>query len=259
MNNNNTCDSRAFVAASEEPTFSRPTAEIICSSHGMHTSFSPPSINNNIPEKRKPTPTTAHAQDHVLAERKRREKLSQRFIALSALLPGLKKMDKASVLGDAIKYIKQVEERVRVLEEKAKKRSIESAILVNKSHLYNDCDEEISRFSDQKQLPEIEARISDDKNNVLVRIHCEKNEGLFAKLLGEMEKMNLTIVNANFFPFGTSTQYMVLVAQIDSELKIKSKEKNPNGWQAAGDRTIHSCQCPIKGKWNPKRKQSKRG
>jgi len=32
------------------------------------------------------------AQDHVMAERKRREKLSQRFIALSSLLPGLKKV-----------------------------------------------------------------------------------------------------------------------------------------------------------------------
>lgn len=32
------------------------------------------------------------AQDHVMAERKRREKLSQRFIALSAILPGLKKV-----------------------------------------------------------------------------------------------------------------------------------------------------------------------
>ena len=31
-------------------------------------------------------------QDHILAERKRREKLSQRFIALSALVPGLKKV-----------------------------------------------------------------------------------------------------------------------------------------------------------------------
>lgn len=33
-----------------------------------------------------------NAQDHVLAERKRREKLSQKFIALSAVLPGLKKV-----------------------------------------------------------------------------------------------------------------------------------------------------------------------
>lgn len=31
-------------------------------------------------------------QDHVMAERKRREKLSQRFIALSAIIPGLKKV-----------------------------------------------------------------------------------------------------------------------------------------------------------------------
>lgn len=34
----------------------------------------------------------SQAQDHVIAERKRREKLSQRFIALSAVVPGLKKV-----------------------------------------------------------------------------------------------------------------------------------------------------------------------
>lgn len=33
-----------------------------------------------------------HAQDHVIAERKRREKLTQKFIALSAVLPSLKKV-----------------------------------------------------------------------------------------------------------------------------------------------------------------------
>ncbi|KAF4402121.1 hypothetical protein G4B88_017633 [Cannabis sativa] len=37
------------------------------------------------------TRSPLHAQDHVIAERKRREKLSQRFIALSAVVPGLKK------------------------------------------------------------------------------------------------------------------------------------------------------------------------
>lgn len=33
-------------------------------------------------------------QDHIMAERKRRENLSQRFIALSAIVPGLKKVQK---------------------------------------------------------------------------------------------------------------------------------------------------------------------
>lgn len=34
----------------------------------------------------------SQAQEHIIAERKRREKLSQRFIALSAAIPGLKKV-----------------------------------------------------------------------------------------------------------------------------------------------------------------------
>lgn len=38
------------------------------------------------------TRTPSHAQDHIMAERKRREKLSQRFIALSGIVPGLKKV-----------------------------------------------------------------------------------------------------------------------------------------------------------------------
>lgn len=38
------------------------------------------------------TRNALQAQDHVIAERKRREKLSQRFIALSSLIPGLKKV-----------------------------------------------------------------------------------------------------------------------------------------------------------------------
>lgn len=34
----------------------------------------------------------SQARDHIIAERRRREKLTQRFIALSTLVPGLKKV-----------------------------------------------------------------------------------------------------------------------------------------------------------------------
>jgi len=33
-----------------------------------------------------------YAQDHIIAERKRREKINQRFIELSTVIPGLKKV-----------------------------------------------------------------------------------------------------------------------------------------------------------------------
>lgn len=38
------------------------------------------------------TRSTYHNKEHIIAERKRREKLTQRFIALSAMVPGLKKV-----------------------------------------------------------------------------------------------------------------------------------------------------------------------
>jgi hypothetical protein len=46
----------------------------------------------NIQESKKTDSVTRNAQDHIIAERKRREKISQQFIALSALIPDLKKV-----------------------------------------------------------------------------------------------------------------------------------------------------------------------
>ncbi|KAE8706996.1 Transcription factor bHLH25 [Hibiscus syriacus] len=169
----------------------------------------------------------SHAQDHILAERKRREKLSQRFIALSAVVPGLKKMDKASVLGDAIKYVKQLQERLKVLEEQTKKRTVESIVFVKKSQLSADdksssCeDNSEGRYSDAA-LPEIEVKESD--NDVLIRIHCEKQKGFVAKILSEIEDLHLSIVNSNVLPFGNSTLDMTIIAQKDGEFNMTVKD-----------------------------------
>ncbi|KAK9704906.1 hypothetical protein RND81_07G019200 [Saponaria officinalis] len=66
---------------------------------------------------RKPGNGREEAMNHVEAERQRREKLNQRFYALRAVVPNISKMDKASLLGDAISYITELQTKVRVLEE----------------------------------------------------------------------------------------------------------------------------------------------
>ncbi|XP_050207263.1 transcription factor bHLH25-like [Mercurialis annua] len=176
-----------------------------------------------------------YAQDHVMAERKRREKLSQRFIALSAVIPGLKKMDKASVLGDAIKYVKNLQERVKTLEDRSAMKSMESVVFVKKSKVY--VDEESSSSTDEinseeiyDQLPEIEARISD--KDVLIKIHCEKQKGCLMKILYALEKFHLDVINSSVIPFGNSTIDVTIIAQMDGEFSMTIKDLLRNLRQA---------------------------
>ncbi|KAJ4804337.1 basic helix-loop-helix (bHLH) DNA-binding superfamily protein [Rhynchospora pubera] len=120
--------------------------------------------------------------DHIIAERKRREKLNQRFIELSSVIPSLKKIDKASILVDAAKYIKELQEKVRKLEAQ-KPKPIKAVVLVKNSCVPSEdgglgCS---SSSTGPKSLPEIEVRLLDRK--ILISIHCESFKGLLVKVV----------------------------------------------------------------------------
>ncbi|WOG89047.1 hypothetical protein DCAR_0208283 [Daucus carota subsp. sativus] len=75
-------------------------------------------VDENKPRKRGRKPVNGREEqlNHVEAERQRREKLNQRFYALRAVVPNISKMDKASLLGDAISYITDLQSRIVFLE-----------------------------------------------------------------------------------------------------------------------------------------------
>lgn len=79
---------------------------------------SSPQADDRKPRKRGRKPANGREEplNHVEAERQRREKLNQRFYALRAVVPNISKMDKASLLGDAITYITDLQMKIRVLE-----------------------------------------------------------------------------------------------------------------------------------------------
>ncbi|KAF7052461.1 hypothetical protein CFC21_060554 [Triticum aestivum] len=175
---------------------------------------------------RAPSRPAAQNQDHIMAERKRREKLSERFIALSKIVPGLKKMDKASVLGDAIKYVKTLQEQVKGMEEVARRRPVESAVLVKKSQLAaeeddgSSCDENFEGAD--AGLPEIEARMSD--RTVLVKIHCENRRGVLVAALSELESIDLAIMNTNVLPFTASSIDITIMATAGEDFSLSVKD-----------------------------------
>ncbi|KAK3137102.1 hypothetical protein QOZ80_5BG0447980 [Eleusine coracana subsp. coracana] len=160
-------------------------------------------------------------QDHIIAERRRREKINQRFIELSTVIPGLKKMDKATILGDAVKYVRELQDKVKTLEKDGVNGgTIQSSVLVKKPcRMPNEEGVPVASGGGNggglhhQQLPEIEARLSD--KSVLLRIHCDNARGLLVKLLSEVEKMSLSITHTNVMPFPASTAIITITTKME--------------------------------------------
>lgn len=129
-------------------------------------------------------------------------------------------MDKASVLGDAIKYMKQLQERVKALEEKAKKTTVESVVFVKKYEVSGGDgtgDRDSSNGAAVREpLPEIEARFCD--KDVLISIHCEKRKGVLEKIVAEIEKLHLSVVNSSAMTFGDSSLSITIIAQVYTDV-----------------------------------------
>jgi hypothetical protein len=101
---------------------------------------SAPAAGNDVPDKppaapapkwrrgRKPGPrTVGPVLSHVEAERQRRDKLNRRFCDLRAAVPTVSKMDRASLLADAIAYIAELRARAERLEIEVKQQQAAAA------------------------------------------------------------------------------------------------------------------------------------
>ncbi|KAL2551912.1 transcription factor bHLH [Forsythia ovata] len=116
-------------------------------------------------------------------------------------------MDEASVLENVIRNIKYLQERVETLEEQVRK----PVVHIKKSQLV--VDDVGSLSSEQQSTPSIEARVCD--KHVLLRMYCEKRKGVLVKILGEIEKLNLNVVNTNVVPFGSSSLDITITADLN--------------------------------------------
>ncbi|KAK4416385.1 Transcription factor [Sesamum alatum] len=159
---------------------------------------------------------------------KRSLKYTAFFVYIAALninepvefIPQLQRQKMDKVLGDTVKYLEYLQQRVTMLEEQA-----ENQVVVRKSKItvdeegYTDGD---NGHSDEQRLPEIEARICN--NNIRLKIHCEKVKGVIVKILDEVERLNLVVVNASVVPFGSLALDVSINAEMEKEFSFSTND-----------------------------------
>ncbi|XP_076952563.1 transcription factor NAI1-like [Bidens hawaiensis] len=164
-------------------------------------------------------------QDHVLAERKRREKLAQLFVSLSELLPNLKKVDKATVLEDAANYIQELQNRVSELEGLSivKKKNIQESVITGKRSRLSSSDDDGSssneaKFEASSRMRNTEIELRTSGCSLLIEIYSRKNCKSLVKVLSELQKFGLSIISYNTMPFTDTTLIVTIVAQKNDDL-----------------------------------------
>ncbi|MED6123616.1 hypothetical protein PIB30_050747 [Stylosanthes scabra] len=174
--------------------------------------------------------------DETQRKQKQRE-VEERLLALSATLPSgdfnnNSKMDDKSILDNASNYVKQLQQRVRELEEQVGGGFNRS----NKASTSYNNDEEVNSYyyrgedgggGDNKKdnniiVPEVKAKVL--KNEVLIIIHCERQKGLMLKILRKLENLHLSVLNNSVLPFGNSTLDITIVAQMGDKYNITVDE-----------------------------------
>ena len=131
--------------------------------------------------------------------------------------------DKASILGGAIRHVKELQERLKVVEEQTTSKTSKPqspVVCVKRTTLQPSSSDDDTSSSDEnsfsgrlRSTPEIEVRFVN--NDVLIRIHCHKRKGCLSYLLNKIQSFNnLTILNTSALPFSHSNLDITIVAQV---------------------------------------------
>lgn len=130
---------------------------------------------------------------HVEAERQRREKLNHRFYALRAAVPKVSRMDKASLLSDAVSYIEYLKSKIEDLETQVKRSKTPTESNTSPSSVYqvNQKPLESNRVSNF----EVQVKIVGDE--AMVRVETENVNHPTLALMIALKEMDCRVEHAN--------------------------------------------------------------
>ncbi|XP_065046960.1 transcription factor MYC2-like [Musa acuminata AAA Group] len=151
---------------------------------------------------RKPANGREEPLDHVEAERQRREKLNQRFYALRSVVPNVSKMDKASLLADAVTYINELRSKMQALE--SDKRKLQSELGVLKMERESGSGRQMPPAGPRPAASNWPGRCSEVEVEVkilgweaMIRVQCDRRCHPSARLMMALSELDLEVYYAN--------------------------------------------------------------
>ncbi|XP_020235664.1 transcription factor bHLH35 [Cajanus cajan] len=181
------------------------------------------------------------ASKNIVSERNRRKKLNERLFALRSVVPNISKMDKASIIKDAIEYIQHLHEQEKIiqaeimeLESGMPKKSSPSydfeleqlpVVLRSKKKRTENLYDSITSRNSPIELLNLQVTYMGEKT-VVVSLTCSKRTDTMVKLCEVFESLRLKIITANITSFSGGLLKTVFIEANEEEkdhLKIKIK------------------------------------
>ncbi|KAK7328018.1 hypothetical protein VNO77_22112 [Canavalia gladiata] len=126
-------------------------------------------------------------------ERRRREKLSSRLLILRSLVPIITNMNKATIIEDAITYIKKLQDKVESLSQELRQMEATSEETAETKMDDTDGVEDMNNWG-----IEAEVRVAQiDGSKLWVKIIFEKKRGRFRKLLEALNNFGIELIDTN--------------------------------------------------------------
>ncbi|CAA2977809.1 transcription factor MYC4-like [Olea europaea var. sylvestris] len=178
---------------------------------------------------RKPANGREEPLNHVEAERQRREKLNQKFYALRAVVPNVSKMDKASLLGDAISYISELKsklQRVELDKEELKSQldSVKKDLATKEPRVLDPPPERDIKVPSHggNKIVDVEVEVKIIGWDAMIRVQSSKSNHPAARLMMAFKELDLDVHHASV---SVVNDLMIQQATVNMGSRFYTKEQ----------------------------------